>query len=61
MEDLRAYEHKLGVDADGDSFKGHIATFNFFNFRVPDFDNIAYISTVSCTTCSSCPVEKAYT
>ena len=61
MEDNQAFKHNIGYAADGSAYQGHIATINFFNFRVEDFDNIASINTSSCPTCTSCPVEKAYT
>ena len=61
MEDLHSYSHKIGFGADVSAYKGHIGTINFFNFRVQDFDNITQINTFSCPTCTSCPVEKAYT
>ena len=61
MEDSLFYDHKIGVNAAGDAFKGHIGTINFFNFRIDGYGNVTAIETTSCTTCSSCPVEKAYT
>ena len=56
MEDFVAYQHKIGVTADGNAYKGHIASINLFNWRVDGFGEITYISTNSCPTCSLCPV-----